>query len=310
MISGRDYTMVIRNQFNIHGSRGKDAGKFVSDYVSRNSATEPSLAYQPNPNEVPVQGDGVAFTLDQTAISRKETLRVAEHVQELHATGKRAIQQMVISFDPDYLIDQKLVPDDIEVFRKGDYQGQYDDVRLRNAVRTGLQALVDEEGYRDGKAIACIQWDTKHLHVHAVVYEDAPQIARMRGNEEKGVIKASSFNQMAYDMNRKLTLTKPLELVPNRKNLIPEDVEEVDVKKHDDQAEMAPMVNTEFSEPVYVTRYLKLIQEKQEAAKEAARQYAEELKEQISETNTEEQHEAPQIEINPEGLNDNNGLQQ
>ena len=105
MIGGRNRNIVVKSQFNINGSRGKDAGKFVSDYVSRDSATDTSMAYVPDLNTVPVEGDGVAFTLDSTAISRAETLRLADHIQELHEQGNRAIQQMVISFDPEYLVE-------------------------------------------------------------------------------------------------------------------------------------------------------------------------------------------------------------
>ena len=129
MIKSRDRNIVIKSQFNIHGSRGKDAGKFIADYVSRKSATDPSQAYRPDPNRIPKEGDGVAFTLDETAITRDATLDVARHVQDLHATGRRAIQQMVISLSPDYLVKERLVPEDLEVLHKGDYRYEYDDVR-------------------------------------------------------------------------------------------------------------------------------------------------------------------------------------
>lgn len=254
MIKSRNRNIVIKSQFNIHGSRGKDAGKFVSDYVSRDSATDKSLAYRPNPNTIPVQGDGVAFTLDSTAISRKQTLDIANHVQELHAMGDRAIQQMVISFDHDYLVEQKIIPQDTEIIRKGDYRYNYDDVRLRHAVRKGLQSLIDNEGYRDGHAVGCIQWDTHHLHVHAVVYEDANKIARKRGKEEKGVIKQSSLNQMAHDVDRHLTLTKSKGRIPNEKSLTPKKTTGENQVKH---------LTIEAKEPIFVNHYLRIIQEQQ-----------------------------------------------
>lgn len=276
MIKSRNRNIVIKSQFNIHGSRGKDAGKFVSDYVSRDSATDKSLAYRPNPNTVPVQGDGVAFTLDSTAISRKQTLDIAKHVQELHAMGDRAIQQMVISFDHDYLVEQKIIPQDTEIIRKGDYRYNYDDVRLRHAVRKGLQSLIDNEGYRDGHAVGCIQWDTYHLHVHAVVYEDANKIARKRGKEEKGVIKQSSLNQMAHDVDRHLTLTKSKGRIPNEKSLTPK-------KSNTHVQTKKPIIQAK--EPVYVNEYLRIIQEqqrKQALLKHNLNKQAEDLVKQLS----------------------------
>lgn len=230
MIKSRNRNIVVKSQFNINGSRGKSVGNFISDYVSRDSATDSSMAYIPDPSHVPVQGDGVGFTLDATAISRDETLRIAEHVEALHQQGNRAIQQMVISFDPDYLVEQGIVPEDAEILNKGDYQYQYDDIRLRHAVRRGMQSLIDNEGYRDGRLIAAIQYDTLHLHVHAVVYENHPKLARMRGHEEKGVIKESSFNQLAYDLDRSLKLTR-LNTVPNQKKLLPQKTEHKEIER-------------------------------------------------------------------------------
>lgn len=257
MIKSRNRNVIIKSQFNINGSRGKDAGKFISDYVSRDSATDASTAYIPDPRTPPVQGDGVAFTLDQSFITRDETLNIADHVQELHQTGTRAIQQMVISFDHDYLVNQGVVDDDTTIVRKGDYRNEYDDVRLRYAVRSGLQSLIDREGYRDGKAVACIQWDTRHLHVHAVVYEDAQKIGRVRGKEEKGVIKASSFNQLTYDVERYLDYSKTPHKTPSAKKLLPTGL------IADGTREKAPIVAVE---PVYVNEFLRIIEERKRAA--------------------------------------------
>lgn len=253
MINSRNRQIVIMSQFNINGSRGKDAGKFISDYISRDSATSTSLAYRPNPNKPFHDGDGVAFTLSNIAVTRDEVLNTANHVQELFETGKRAIQQMVISFDPEYLKAQNLVPQNIQVLNKGDYQNKYDDVRIRDSVRQGLQSLVDFEGYNDGKAIACIQWDTRHLHVHAVVYEDSNKIARKRGYEEKGVLKQSSLNQMAYDIDRQLTLTRQNNLVVNQEKLLPLDVRQ-------DKKNTVKTPDTQINAP-YVDQYLRLIEE-------------------------------------------------
>lgn len=253
MIKQRGKNVVVMSQFNINGSRGKDAGKFVSDYVSRDSATMTSTAYVPPVGQRPAQGDGVAFTLDKSHLSRKEVLDEAEHIQDLHETGIRAIQQLVLSFDHTYLVDQNLIPEDTTIIKKGDYEGVVDDVRLRHAVRNGLQSMIDEEGYREGKMIACIQNDTRHLHVHAVVYEDAKEIARKRGREEKGVIKKSSFNRLTHDVDRHLTLTKTPHKVPNAKALTKQDVTE-------ETRSERPKI--EVTEPIYVNHYLRILEEK------------------------------------------------
>ncbi len=219
MIKSRGSNVIVRSQFNIGGSRGKSVKGFITDYVSRDEACDPSLSYI-SPNGLLEQGDGVAFTLDNTSISRAETLRLADVVEDYLQEGNRAIQQMVISFAPDYLVSQGVIDPDVEIMTKGDYQYQYDDVRLRHAVRFGVQSMADAENYRDPQMVAAIQHDTLHLHVHVVVYENYPEISRLRGREERGVIRPSSFNQLTDAIDRHLTMTKS-STIPNEKKLLP-----------------------------------------------------------------------------------------
>lgn len=254
MIKERGNNVVVMSQFNINGSRGKDAGAFVSDYVARDSATMTSTAYVPPMGQPIEQGDGVAFTLEDSHLRRRDVLDTADHIQALHETGVRAIQQLVLSFDHEYLVEQNLVPEDTKIIKKGDYKGVVDDVRLRHAVSHGLQRMIDEEGYREGKMIACIQSDTRHLHVHAVVYEDADEIARKRGKEEKGVIKQSSFNSLTHDVDRHLTLTKTSHRVPNARSL---------TKQATREEIRTDNVNQDVLEPTYINEYLRILEEKQ-----------------------------------------------
>lgn len=219
MIKNRGNKIIVRSQFNIGGSRGKSVKPFITDYVSRDSACDPTLSYIP-PNGVLEPGDGVAFTLNNTSISRQETLRIADVVENYFQEGDRAIQQMVISFSPEYLVEQGIVDQNTVVMKKGDYQFEYDDVRLRHAIRHGVQTLTDLENYRDPQMVAAIQHDTLHLHAHVVVYENYPELARMRGKEEKGVIKGSSFNHLTDGIDRHLTMSKS-KAQPCERKLIP-----------------------------------------------------------------------------------------
>lgn len=217
----RGHDIVIKSQFNINGSRGKTVGKFISGYVTRDAATDPSVSWVPPTDRPPVQGDGVAFTLDSTAISRDETLALADHVEELFQRGDRAIQQMVFSFSPEYLVEAGIVPEGVDVLEKGAYKYQYDDVRLRHAVQAGVQAMCEHEKYCNPQMAAAIQSDTMHLHVHAVVWEDGINYSRRRGREEKGVIKGSSLEKCSSQMKRSLESTRDLSCVPTQQYLTP-----------------------------------------------------------------------------------------
>lgn len=253
----RNRDIVVKTQFNIGGSRGRSVRGFIADYVARGAATDPSMSYLP-PTDRPVEeGDGVAFTLNRTAISKQETLALADHVEELFQQGDRAIQQMVFSFDPQYLADQGLVPSDLSVLEKGGYKYNYDDIRLRHCVQAGVSALLENEGYYDGEMVAAIQSDTYHLHVHAVVYEDGSKYTRKHGKEERGVLKESSLNRLSHAMDRYLENTKDLSCVPTQRMLLPESIPE----QKPEEISME-QVNTAF-----VDKYLMLLeaQEREQA---------------------------------------------
>lgn len=253
----RGRNIVIKSQFNINGSRGKDVGTFISDYVARPEATDESTAYVHDVREIPQLGDGVAFTLDETAITKKETLRLADHVQSLHEQGNRAIQQLVISFAPEYLIEQGIVPQGISIMRSGDYRHNYDDVRLRHAVRSGLHAMIENENYYDGQMVAAIQSDTLHLHAHAVVYEDFPKISRKYGKEERGIIRESSLNRLSFHIDNELEATKDLSVVPTQRLLTPEFLESPQRKEI-----IYPEIETSS-----LDEFLRLLEEKEREAR-------------------------------------------
>lgn len=260
----RSRDVVIKTQFNINGSRGGSVKGFITDYVARDAATDPSVAWVPPVDRAPVQGDGVTFTLDATAISREETFALADRAEELFQKGDRAIQQMVFSFSPEYLKKAGIVPEEVDVLQKGAYRYQYDDVRLRHAVQAGVHAMCEHEKYCNPQMAAAIQSDTMHLHVHAVVWENGVSYSRRRGKEEKGIIKGSSLNRCSSQIKRSLESTKDLSCVPTQQYLTPYYLF--------DREEILPV-----QEPEFVNEYLKLLEDmEQEVARtEAAGQQPE-----------------------------------
>lgn len=271
----KNRNVVVKTQFNINGSRGKDAGAFISDYVARDSATDVSTAYVPIEGVPIEQGDGVTFTLREGAISRQDTLALAAHVQTLHKEGDRAIEQMVLSFDPAYLVERGIVSEDAMILARGGYRYNYDDVRIRHAVQQGMMAMIENEGYYDGNMVAAIQSDTLHLHVHAVVYENHEQIARKYGREERGVIRQSSLNRLLHRMDEDLKQTQAQGLVVTQRHLSPQELPDVNHYEMDVQDEDVAFVN----------RYLEILQEqeREEALRQKIDGVAEDIVEDITE---------------------------
>ena len=211
----RNRNIVIKSQFNIAGSRGKSVKPFITQYVSRESAVKPVLGYHPNTSTYEV-GDGSCFTFNKTAISRDNVLKIADHVEDLFLSNKRAIQQMVISFDSDFLREMNVVDPSVSVLKKGDYEDNYDDIRMRYVIRQGVREIADRDGYNEPKMIGTIQHDTHHIHAHVVLYDDGEEYGRKRGREEKGKIKSSSFAYGTQEMERVLERTKSINVTRNK----------------------------------------------------------------------------------------------
>ena len=193
----RNRNIVVKSQFNIAGSRGKSVKPFITQYVSRESAVKPVLGYHPNTSTYEV-GDGSCFTFNKTAISRDNVLKIADHVEDLFLSNKRAIQQMVISFDSDFLREMNVVDPSVSVLKKGDYEDNYDDIRMRYVIRQGVREIADRDGYNEPKMIGTIQH------------------GRKRGREEKGKIKSSSFAYGTQEMERVLERTKSINVTRNK----------------------------------------------------------------------------------------------
>ena len=211
----RNRNIVVKSQFNIAGSRGKSVKPFITQYVSRESAGKPVLGYHPNTSTYEV-GDGSCFTFNKTAISRDNVLKIADHVEDLFLSNKRAIQQMVISFDSDFLREMNVVDPSVSVLKKGDYEDNYDDIRMRYVIRQGVREIADRDGYNEPKMIGTIQHDTHHIHAHVVLYDDGEEYGRKRGREEKGKIKSSSFAYGTQEMERVLERTKSINVTRNK----------------------------------------------------------------------------------------------
>lgn len=211
----RNRKIVVKSQFNIAGSRGKSVKPFITQYVSRESAVKPVLGYHPNTSTYEV-GDGSCFTFNKTAISRDNVLKIADHVEDLFLSNKRAIQQMVISFDSDFLREMNVVDPSVSVLKKGDYEDNYDDIRMRYVIRQGVREIADRDGYNEPKMIGTIQHDTHHIHAHVVLYDDGEEYGRKRGREEKGKIKSSSFAYGTQEMERVLERTKSINVTRNK----------------------------------------------------------------------------------------------
>lgn len=272
----RSRNIVIKSQFNIGGSRGKSVKPFITNYVSRESATKPVFGYRPLKPTYEI-GDGSCFTFSKTAISRNDVLRIADDVEYLFQTKMRAIQQLVVSFDQEYLRKMNIIDNNVDILKKGDYEDNYDEVRLRHVIRRGIREIADRDGYNEPKMIATIQHDTHHIHAHVVLYENSKDIARKRGNEEKGVIKNKSFLFGTMEMDRVLDRTKSINVTRKKMTLMKDQSEVNSQTQTDDKTQT---LDRSFE---LMQNYMNLIYLKQKLEQEEKeKRLQEELKEKMN----------------------------
>ena len=70
----------------------------------------------------------------------------------------------VLSFDPKYLEDNHVVDDGFVFYKRGDYRGHIDQMRLRTAIDNGIRRLSPD--FDDLRYVGLIQVDTAHVHCH------------------------------------------------------------------------------------------------------------------------------------------------
>lgn len=273
----RNRNIVVKSQFNIAGSRGKSVKPFITQYVSRESAVKPVLGYHPNTSTYEV-GDGSCFTFNKTAISRDNVLKIADHVEDLFLSNKRAIQQMVISFDSDFLREMNVVDPSVSVLKKGDYEDNYDDIRMRYVIRQGVREIADRDGYNEPKMIGTIQHDTHHIHAHVVLYDDGEEYGRKRGREEKGKIKSSSFAYGTQEMERVLERTKSINVTRNKLLIEQDHNKHISNSSDDNYMNVKIDISYKIMQDYLNDLYLQKLKEKEEEKERIKQEIEEKMK--------------------------------
>lgn len=215
---GLKQSIVIKNQFTIKdkfggGSRGKTPGKYVSQYMLRNSAVEDltptklkdedsytqrllrkenivnshrSLYKVRNLIDKNDKLSGIAFgrfgnsSLQDISMSDENVRRMEKKIQNAFDNDK-TILKTVLSFDEDYLKEMGIVKDDFSLRSAGDYKGNIDQLKLRNAICDGLNKM--GKNFDNLNYIGCLQVDTAHVHAHLCMFDEG--VGRLVKNGEQ-----------------------------------------------------------------------------------------------------------------------------
>ena len=196
-------SIVIKNNFSIkngpdNGKGGNTPGAFVLRYIARENATEPVAPIMPRADVFITRymarasavesfdGDyvselkddlekttglsGVAFGDDSISLSDSEIRLKSKRIQDAFNKGK-TIFKSVISFSEDYLRDSGVLEKGFQHQKKGDYRGHIDQLKLRDAIMTGMRKMARAGKMDDPEYVGAIQVDTNHVHCHFVMVD-------------------------------------------------------------------------------------------------------------------------------------------
>lgn len=192
---------------------------YVVRYMARDTATEyVALEGSVSTKELSdkfedIQGlSGVAFGPDSLSLSHDEVKQKSKMIQSEYEKGK-PVMKTVISFDTDYLKAMGVLPQDVEVKKRGDLYGKSDQAKLRLAIQHGLKNI--SPYFSDMDYIGVIQVDTKHIHCHLAIADKGVGKRFTKNGEQKGMIDDRMKLAMRRGIDNSLnhnSLIKPLSI--------------------------------------------------------------------------------------------------
>lgn len=231
--------IVVVNEYTVKnsagkGSRGSSPGDYVMQYMSRDKATETltpvklteqedyimrymsresAVEHMESRDEVKPEFrsiqkyGGVAFGYGDVSLSDEKLKAASKDIQRCFDEGK-TVMKTVLSFDEEYLRENKIISDDFVCSKRGDYRGNIDQMKLRMAIMNGMEKLSHD--YSDLQYVGTIQVDTMHVHCHLAMV-DRGQGNIMPDGTQKGKLSASQKNKIRRGIDLYLDDTKEIQ---------------------------------------------------------------------------------------------------
>ena len=220
------------------GSRGASPGQYVLRYMAREDATEvlaPVALYDAETftrymarasatealkeergqafgagvalkaafRDLDMQA-GRAFGTDSLSLSQEALMRASETVQSAFDEG-HSVQKVVLSFTEDYLRETGVLDRDFVHRGRGSYKGHVDQLKLRGAIREGVEAMTTVGKFADPYFVGTIQFDTSHVHAHLAIVDRQFADARMKPDgADRGKINELEKKTLRKGINRSL----------------------------------------------------------------------------------------------------------
>lgn len=196
---GLKQSIVVVNEFTVKGangkgSRGSTPGDYTLRYMGRDGACEDLTPvrfdsemylerYMLRKDAVDrgdsvsgikedmreIQGlGGLSFGYGEISLSHAGLKRASKDIQKQFDKGK-TVMKTVLSFDEEYLRENKIIDQGFTCEHRGDYRGNIDQMKLRMAIMNGMDKLARD--YDDLQYVGVIQVDTMHVHCHLAMVD-------------------------------------------------------------------------------------------------------------------------------------------
>lgn len=210
------------------GTRGSTPGDYITRYMARDGATETLTPVRLQEVDAYIQcymareeavedlddvpelkrrfrrtqkSGGVAFGNGDISLSNEQVDKISKSIQGAFDDGK-TVMKTVISFDEEYLREAGIIDENFVCMQAGDYRGNLDQFRLREAVMHGIERI--EPMYDDLEYIGVIQVDTKHVHCHLCMVDHGEGMVCDNGTQY-GKLTAQHKSRMRRGIDSELT---------------------------------------------------------------------------------------------------------
>ena len=240
-------SIVVVNEYTVKnasgkGSRGSSPGNYVTEYMSRDRASETltpvkrtdqedfvtrymaresavdrlddRMKVKPEFKSIQRYG-GVAFGYGSVSLSDQKLVEASKDIQANFDKGKTVLKT-VLSFDEEYLRENHIIPDTFVCKKRGDYRGNIDQMKLRLGIMQGLEKL--SKDFDDLQYIGVIQVDTMHVHCHlAMVDRGRGQL--MPDGTQRGKLSSAQKNMIRRGIDLYLDETKEIQHMSSNVNM-------------------------------------------------------------------------------------------
>lgn len=153
---------------------------------------------------------GRAFGSRGVSLSHESLQASSDAIQRAFDAG-HSVQKIILSFSEEYLLETGVLNPDFEHKGRGSYKGEIDQLKLRNAITSGVEKMTKTGRFIDPEWVGTIQLDTSNVHAHIALVDKEFSSHRMKPDgADRGKINEAEKKVFRKGIHHQLEDMKPL----------------------------------------------------------------------------------------------------